>query len=278
MACRLTLAVLVAFVSGNINSALGDSGIVVLTDANFERFTTGNDATILVFAYKQNDDFSKQLMPHMEEAAELLAEDGHTGTIGKLDGPSNMASSAKLDLSSFPKVKLYAAGKLWSREFELQAEAAQIVQFMKLHIENAKTKGQKKSGGISSLLRDGVVHSQIEDGEDDKTIDPNPTAAKKGKITSYITQMKEREEKAKLTVFPPGTKPETVYNGLLQVSKELHELAKEATSITGKTGNIAALRGGIKAYNTKVNLIEKRIAKVTPHPCCPPHSRRITKS
>eukprot|EP01052_Picozoa_sp_SAG31_P059775 SAG31_NODE_19030_length_614_cov_0.693204_2_plen_119_part_01 len=100
-----------ALVSAATAEEAMQSNVIVLNDSNFDSKTSGVDSTILVFAYKQDDPFSAQLMPHMEEAAELLRQKGHSGAISKLDGPNNKLACSKINVGIFPKIKLYVAGK-----------------------------------------------------------------------------------------------------------------------------------------------------------------------
>lgn len=118
----LALVVLVATAFADV----ADPDTVVLTDSNFDRFIESEKAVLVEF-YAPWCGHCKNLAPEYAKAATALKK--FDIQIGKLDATEYGSVASKYDVSGYPTLKVFRAGK--PTDYNGPREAAGIIQYMK---------------------------------------------------------------------------------------------------------------------------------------------------
>ena len=106
-----------------------ESHVVHLTMDTFDSYLAENPSVLVMF-YAPWCGHCKAMKPHYTEAAQLLSDEGVSGTLAAVDATKEQAVASKFEVKGFPTVKYFKDGELaYDYGFERTTEA--LVEFMK---------------------------------------------------------------------------------------------------------------------------------------------------
>jgi protein disulfide-isomerase A1 len=119
-----------------------DKNVIVLTDKNFKD-TMKEHRNILVQFYAPWCGFCKSLAPEYAKAANILAADGSSFKLAKIDSTVEKTLSKEFGIRGFPTMKYFVKGKLKS-DYSGTRDAAGIVAWYNKKENKDKDKDKDK--------------------------------------------------------------------------------------------------------------------------------------